>query len=179
MHISFVWTSWSFTHNTTNAISLSLTDFLSFSTFDLKLKVYHSQLKGMSINFFLRLPTYKWFSLLIWPPKVHFWFRLSSASYCKMSYYRRIRHFEIFQKSIKIWIFELLRLRKPINFVSSSFNSTVTVRQFFKNKIQVKSLTVFSGKLVFCQKMTYFRKIDATDKRDNLQSVCFLWLVSR
>ena len=133
----------------------------------------------MSINFFLRLPTYKWFSLLIWPPKVHFWFRLSSASYCKMSYYRRIRHFEIFQKLIKISIFELFRFRKPINFVSSSFNSTVTVRQFFKNKIQVKSLTVFSGKLVFCQKMTYFRKIDATDKRHNLQSVCFLLLVSR
>ena len=119
---------------------------------------FFEYLKGMSINFFLRLPTYKWFSLLIWPPKVHFWFRLSSASYCKMSYYRRIRHFEIFQKSIKILIFELFRLRKPINFVSSSFNSTVTVRQFFKNKIQVKSLTFLSEKLVFWKKNDVFQK---------------------
>ena len=31
----------------------------------------------------------------------------------------------------------------------------------------------------FVKKMTYFKKIDATDKRDNLQSVWFLLLVSR
>ena len=61
LHISFVWTSWSFTHNTTNAISLSLTDFLSFSAFNLKLNVYHSQVDLGIDN--LAIFNKKWF----WP----------------------------------------------------------------------------------------------------------------
>ena len=63
---------------------------------------------------------------------------LQFLSYCITVKWRiivKIRHFEIFLKSIQIWIFELLRLREPRNFVKSRFNCTVLQKQSLKSNV--------------------------------------------